>query len=491
MGNQRVVEYGAIPVEVTHPGTECVTDTTVTEIHCGEGDDRLRLRALLGHALHLDVPARQPAAPGGQHAVPVDLREQHRGLDEPSPRSSASTCWAGWPRSALQVVIGPELGGPDRGRERGDRGACSGAYARLYPRARVVTLVFIIIIFTVVTLPALLVLGVWFLLQLLPAFSEPDRRRRRGRVLRAHRRIRSSACSRSSCSPTTCTRTTTGRTVFPCTDGPDAGPRRHPRDHLPARVPDDLGRGERRDRHPRGRLGDHAGAARHRRAGRPVRRRRPMARRGRTSGPPPVPGAVLQRRPPPLARRPADRDPRDPRGARWRWPRRRSSRSAGDEGHGATPAAAGGGLAAGAARARGAARGRAADRGRAHAGACRSPASTRSTSTSASPPRGGLVFDVNTGEVLWRRAAAARPADGEPHEDHDRAAHGRAEPPERPGADHEGGAELLGLRDRAAAAREAGAARDAAQRAADRVRQRRGDRAGRAPGRNRAPLRRR
>ena len=48
-----------------------------------------------------------------------------------------------------------------------------GAYARLYPRARVVTLVFIIIIFTVITLPAVLVLGVWFLLQLLPAFSDP------------------------------------------------------------------------------------------------------------------------------------------------------------------------------------------------------------------------------------------------------------------------------------------------------------------------------
>jgi membrane associated rhomboid family serine protease len=43
----------------------------------------------------------------------------------------------------------------------------------LYPRARVVTVIFIIIFFTVVTLPALLVLGLWFLLQLLPAFSEP------------------------------------------------------------------------------------------------------------------------------------------------------------------------------------------------------------------------------------------------------------------------------------------------------------------------------
>jgi membrane associated rhomboid family serine protease len=48
-----------------------------------------------------------------------------------------------------------------------------GGYALLYPRARVITLVFIIIIFTVIELPALLVLGAWFVLQLLPAFSEP------------------------------------------------------------------------------------------------------------------------------------------------------------------------------------------------------------------------------------------------------------------------------------------------------------------------------
>jgi membrane associated rhomboid family serine protease len=37
----------------------------------------------------------------------------------------------------------------------------------------VVTLIFIVIFFTIVTLPALLVLGLWFLLQLLPAFNEP------------------------------------------------------------------------------------------------------------------------------------------------------------------------------------------------------------------------------------------------------------------------------------------------------------------------------
>jgi membrane associated rhomboid family serine protease len=44
--------------------------------------------------------------------------------------------------------------------------AVLGGYALLYPRARVVTIVFIIIFFTVIELPALLVLGLWFLLQL-------------------------------------------------------------------------------------------------------------------------------------------------------------------------------------------------------------------------------------------------------------------------------------------------------------------------------------
>jgi membrane associated rhomboid family serine protease len=51
--------------------------------------------------------------------------------------------------------------------------AVLGGYALLYPRARVVTLIFIIFFVTVITLPALLVLGLWFLLQLLDASSQP------------------------------------------------------------------------------------------------------------------------------------------------------------------------------------------------------------------------------------------------------------------------------------------------------------------------------
>ena len=138
---------------------------------------------------------------------------------------------------ALQVVDRPELRGPDGRRQRGDRGR-PGRLRALYPRARVVTLIFIIIFFTVVTLPALLVLGCVVPAPAAARVQRPDRRRRRGGVLRAHRRLPVRAPGDQAVRDATCTRTTSGRTVFPSTDGPHAGPRLQPRDHLPARVPD-------------------------------------------------------------------------------------------------------------------------------------------------------------------------------------------------------------------------------------------------------------
>ena len=47
--------------------------------------------------------------------------------------------------------------------------AILGGYALLFPRARVVTVIFIVFFFTILELPALLVLGGWFVLQALSA----------------------------------------------------------------------------------------------------------------------------------------------------------------------------------------------------------------------------------------------------------------------------------------------------------------------------------
>jgi membrane associated rhomboid family serine protease len=65
---------------------------------------------------------------------------------------------------ALQVAIGPNSTAPTLGAS-GAIAAVLGGYIVIYPRARVLTLVFIILFFTVIELPAIAVLGLWFLEQ--------------------------------------------------------------------------------------------------------------------------------------------------------------------------------------------------------------------------------------------------------------------------------------------------------------------------------------
>jgi membrane associated rhomboid family serine protease len=65
---------------------------------------------------------------------------------------------------ALQVVISPNSTVPTLGAS-GAIAAVLGGYILLYPRARVLTLVFIILFFTVIELPALIVLAIWFIEQ--------------------------------------------------------------------------------------------------------------------------------------------------------------------------------------------------------------------------------------------------------------------------------------------------------------------------------------
>jgi membrane associated rhomboid family serine protease len=155
VGNERVLEYGAIPVEITE-GEEVggvdqapfwVTIFTSMFMH--------------GSLLHL----------GGNMLF---LWIFGNNIEDSMPRLAFLGFYllGGLAALGLHVLSDPDSAVPTVGAS-GAIAAVLGAYARLYPRARVVTVIFIIIFFTVVTLPALLVLGLWFLLQLLPAFSEP------------------------------------------------------------------------------------------------------------------------------------------------------------------------------------------------------------------------------------------------------------------------------------------------------------------------------
>ena len=156
VGNERVLEYGAIPAEISDPGFEVgpadqapfwVTILTSMFMH--------------GSLLHL----------GGNMLF---LWIFGNNIEDSMGRLTFVLFYVlgGLAALGLHVVSDSNSVIPTVGAS-GAIAAVLGAYARLYPRARVVTLVFIVIIFTVITLPALLVLGVWLLLQLLPAFSDP------------------------------------------------------------------------------------------------------------------------------------------------------------------------------------------------------------------------------------------------------------------------------------------------------------------------------
>jgi membrane associated rhomboid family serine protease len=73
--------------------------------------------------------------------------------------------------SGLQILIGPDSMVPNLGASGAIAGVLGG-YLVLFPRARVITVIFIVFFFTIVELPALVILALWFLQQILFGYFE-------------------------------------------------------------------------------------------------------------------------------------------------------------------------------------------------------------------------------------------------------------------------------------------------------------------------------
>jgi membrane associated rhomboid family serine protease len=171
-GNARVLEYGAIPYELTHPGKECAE--AAGQIVC-EGQ-----QGVTGSA-----PAQAPS-----WITPITAMFMHGSLlhlggnmlffwifgnniEDSMGRVRFVVFYlvGGLVAMGAQVLVAPNAAVPTVGAS-GAIAAVLGGYAVLYPRARVITVVFIIIFFTIIELPALLVLGFWILTQLLLGASD-------------------------------------------------------------------------------------------------------------------------------------------------------------------------------------------------------------------------------------------------------------------------------------------------------------------------------
>jgi membrane associated rhomboid family serine protease len=198
VNEQNTIEYSAIPYEITHPDKHCGTSAIVAP-----GNARLDGRGAVlceGKRVAVETPAGpatatvETALPKNQPSTWLTLLTSmfmHGGLlhiagnmlflwifgnnvedSMGKPRFILFYLLGGLAAIATQTVINPSGAVPTLGAS-GAIAAVLGGYALLYPRARVVTVVFIIFFFTIIELPALLVLGLWFLLQVIPATAEP------------------------------------------------------------------------------------------------------------------------------------------------------------------------------------------------------------------------------------------------------------------------------------------------------------------------------
>ncbi|MEJ7750695.1 MAG: rhomboid family intramembrane serine protease [Thermoleophilaceae bacterium] len=171
--NERVVEYGAIPYEVTHPGKGCGASVS-GELAC-EGQAGVGGEAPSQPSTWLTILTSMFMHGGLLHIAGnmLFLWVFGNNIEDSMGRVKFVIFYLLGGVAALlaQTLFSPDAAVPTIGAS-GAVAAVLGGYALLYPRARVVTLVFIVIFFTVIQLPALLVLGAWFVLQALNGASE-------------------------------------------------------------------------------------------------------------------------------------------------------------------------------------------------------------------------------------------------------------------------------------------------------------------------------
>jgi membrane associated rhomboid family serine protease len=188
--DQITLEYGAIPYRLTHPGKNCAVgvvsrSATHADVVC-QGthryDQAKQLQAQGAPFQPLDAPPWWATVftsmfmHGGILHIAFNMLflwifgnnvEDSMGR----PRFLAFYLLAGIIAAYTQALLSGSSTEPAIGASGAIAGVLGG-YLLLYPRARVLTLVIIIFFVTLLEIPAVIMLGIWFFLQFLPALGQ-------------------------------------------------------------------------------------------------------------------------------------------------------------------------------------------------------------------------------------------------------------------------------------------------------------------------------
>ena len=159
LNQSALFHYGAVPYELTHPGQHCELVEQGAAVACDKRTSRTTSRR-----------GRRSSRACSRHAGLFHLGGNMLFLwifgnnveDSMGPvRFVIFYLLAGIAALALQIAISPDAAVPTLGASGAIAGVLGG-YIVLYPRARVLTLIFLIIFFTFLELPAVLFLFIWF-----------------------------------------------------------------------------------------------------------------------------------------------------------------------------------------------------------------------------------------------------------------------------------------------------------------------------------------
>jgi rhomboid family protein len=169
LDQDQLTRYAAIPYEFTHWGKECGFDDATGRVLC-EGQSGVSGTA----------PSQLPTIATAFTGMFTHSGLLHLGgnmlflwifgnnVEDSMGKVKfiAFYLLGGFAALALQIAVDPTSTAPTLGAS-GAIAAVLGGYILLYPRARVLTVIFIILFFTLIEVPAMVVLAIWFAEQLL------------------------------------------------------------------------------------------------------------------------------------------------------------------------------------------------------------------------------------------------------------------------------------------------------------------------------------
>jgi membrane associated rhomboid family serine protease len=165
---QTVVEYGVIPYEITHPGDQCEL-VDQSQVLC-EGMSGVQGQAESQVATWFTVFSSMFMHGGLLHigGNMLFLWVFGNNVEDAMGRVKFAFFYllGGLAAMGLQTAVDPSSTVPSVGAS-GAVAAVLGGYLLLYPRARVLTLVFLFVFFTFIQIPAMFFLVIWFGQQLL------------------------------------------------------------------------------------------------------------------------------------------------------------------------------------------------------------------------------------------------------------------------------------------------------------------------------------